>query len=74
MRSSRYTYGDFLRAIRDQPGFRWTLVAFIATTASLGRSKGPEYALLVAGCSLAGVFTLGYPAWRWIARRRGRPY
>jgi hypothetical protein len=74
MHSSRYTYGDFLRAMRDQPGSRWKLVAFVAVTASLGRSNGTEYALIVAGASLAGVLTLGYPAWRWIARRRGRPF
>jgi hypothetical protein len=74
MRSSELTYGSFLRAIRDQPGLLWKLAMFLAFTAALGIGKGSEYALMLAGYGLAAVFTLGYPVWRWIARRRGRPY
>jgi hypothetical protein len=74
MHSTRYTYRDFLRATRDQPGARLKLLSFLAFAIALSSSKGGEYGLIVAGCSLAGVFTLGYPAWWWIARRRGRPF
>ena len=69
-----YAYGDFLRAIREEPGFRLQLVSCGALAAALASTNGVEYALIVVACTLAGCLTLGYPIWRWIARRRGRPY
>jgi hypothetical protein len=64
------SYGNFLRAIRDQPGFGFRIVALCAAVAALSSQGGFGTALTIAGYALLGCATLGYRFWRW--RLRGR--
>jgi hypothetical protein len=66
----RLTYGAFLKAIRDQAGFRLKVASAFAYFAALWSENGAPDALLVEGFTLLGGATLGYGFWRWWMRRR----
>lgn len=48
------SYGNFLRAIRDLPGFGFRVGAVCATTAALASDKGWVHALTIVGYALLG--------------------